>query len=250
MEVQRVSCDPHVAANRGRVAIQRGPLTYNVEDVDHSQPVQALVLKPDLTLDVAWKSDLLNGVMVVQGEGFMAIPNFVRLNRGGASQVWVIEDPTKITAVNYGPESNIDLEDVDDRTVDVVHVGVLNSESDHALQSDNSAHGRFRRGHWRHASNGGWFSYRMKVDSQSRQSVFCVYWGSDNGNRQFAIRVDGQEIGTQVLDNNQPDQFFAVEYAIPDQLVKGKDEVTVQLAAEPEATAGGIFDLRILRTRP
>ena len=35
MDVQRMRCDERVRANLGRVALVRGPITYNVEDVDH-----------------------------------------------------------------------------------------------------------------------------------------------------------------------------------------------------------------------
>ena len=45
---------------------------------------------------------------------------------------------------------------------------------------------------------------------------------------------------------NRPDAFFDVEYPIPERLTKGKKQVTVRFAAKPGATAGGIFDLRVL----
>lgn len=95
MEVQRVHCDERVAANLGRVALQRGPLVYNFEDVDHSQPVAKAVLAPGIEFKPVWQGELLGGVMALKGEGFTAVPNYVRLNRGGASQVWMIEDPAK-----------------------------------------------------------------------------------------------------------------------------------------------------------
>jgi hypothetical protein len=95
MEVQRVHCDERVAANRGRVAVQRGPLVYSFEDVDHKKPVRALVLPPDAEIKPVWKAELLGGVMALQGGGFTAVPNYARLNRGGASQVWLLEDPAK-----------------------------------------------------------------------------------------------------------------------------------------------------------
>lgn len=96
MEVQRVHCDPRVLANRGRVALQRGPLVYNVEDVDNQAPAASFVLKSDLSLKAVWKDQLLGGVMVIEGQGVLAVPNFARLNRGGASQVWLVENPAEV----------------------------------------------------------------------------------------------------------------------------------------------------------
>ena len=92
MDVQRVYCDERAAANRGRVAIQRGPIVYNVEDVDNDLDVRKLTLKPDATLTAEWNQDLLGGVMTITSDGFTAIPNYARLNRGGWSQVWIMED--------------------------------------------------------------------------------------------------------------------------------------------------------------
>ena len=91
LDVQRVHSDERVVANRGRVAVQRGPLVYSFEDVDHQKPVKDAVLAPDVELKPDWKADLLGGIMAIRGGGFTAVPNYVRLNRGGASQVWMLE---------------------------------------------------------------------------------------------------------------------------------------------------------------
>ena len=98
MEIQRISCDPRVQANLGRVALQRGPIVYSFEDVDQPQPVKSLVLKADLPLKATWKPNLLGGVMAIEGPGILAVPNYARLNRGGASQVWVVNDSTEAVA--------------------------------------------------------------------------------------------------------------------------------------------------------
>ena len=68
-----------------------------------------------------------------------------------------------------------------------------------------------------------------------------------SGNRRFRILVDDKEVGRQVLESDKPGAFFGVEYPVPEELTKGKKEVTVKLEAEPGATAGGIFDLRVLK---
>ena len=95
MDVQRVRCDERVAANRGRVAVQRGPLVYSFEDADQTKPIKQAVLKPEIELKPVWRGELLGGVMVIEGGDFTAVPNYVRLNRGGASQVWMLENPEK-----------------------------------------------------------------------------------------------------------------------------------------------------------
>ncbi len=250
MEVQRVRCDSRVAANRGRVALQRGPLVYSVEDVDHTNAVASIVLDPKLPLKAAWREDMLGGIMVITGPSLVAVPNFVRLNRGGASQVWLTENPEKVERSQAKPPENLPgFAEIQARTVDAVEIGDKRSENSHGIQGQRTSAGRAFGHSWRHASDGGWFSYRLKVESQGQHAVFCTYWGSDSGNRRFTILVDGKEVGRQVLDTNKADQFFGVEYPVPEDLTRGKKEITIKLAAEPGATAGGIFDLRLLKAR-
>ena len=248
MDVQRVRCDERVLANRGRVAIQRGPITYNVEDVDHALPVASLMLPKDAALKTAWQPDLLGGITVVQGGGLTAVPNFVRLNRGGGSQVWIVEEPDKIVHEQFPPPENLPgFAAILARTVDVVAIGDDTSEREHALKGERTSAGRAFGHRWRHAG-GGWFSYQMKLSGKAPHSVFCSYWGSDAGNRRFRISVDGREVGREELANNRPGKFFGLEYPVPAELTRSKSEVTVRIQAEPGATAGGIFDLRILKS--
>lgn len=261
MEVQRVYCDHRVRANRGRVALIRGPLAYNIENVDHAHDVRNLILPPDADLEATWKPELLGGIMAVQGaaqvqteEGLdtsklFAVPNYARLNRGGWSQVWITEDPEKTVKVGRQSEPVIKpivREELDKRTVDRVVIGKSESETEHDSKGERTGSGVFRNRLWRHAGD-GWFSYELQVRPDAPNTLFCTYWGSDSGNRQFDIQVDGQTIAHQALDNETPGEFFDVEYPIAESLTAGKEKVTVRFQADSGATAGGIFDLRIVK---
>ena len=261
MHVQRVHCDERVRANRGRVALIRGPVVYNVENVDHEGDVRDLVLPRDSTLADVWKPDLLGGVMAVEAPAvlhadsgprptrLLAVPNFARLNRGGYSQVWITEDPDKTVAPDVPPPPVIKpivRAELDRRTTDRVVIGNPESERRHNLQGAATTAGVFRNMLWRHAGN-GWFSYELAVRGDAENVVLCTYWGSDVGNRRFDVLVDGKKIGRQQLDRNEPGKFFDVEYAIPDELTRDKKKVTVRIQADAGATAGGVFDLRIVR---
>ena len=84
LKAQRVRGIEAIAATRGRVALRFGPLVYNIEQVDQDI---TQVLGPDSTLTAEWNEDLLGGVMVIKGVfagggKMMAIPNYVRNNRG------------------------------------------------------------------------------------------------------------------------------------------------------------------------
>jgi DUF1680 family protein len=247
MPVQRVYCDGRVQANRGKVALQRGPLVYSFEDKDHPQSVRSLVLRPDVPLKTTRRDDLLGGVTVIEGPGLTAVPNHTRLNRGGWSQVWLTEDPAEVAKnLPKPPQLVAGFAEIQKRTVDWVRIGDEASEHQHALQAEKSAAGEAFGHAWRHAGGGGWFSYRMKTATEGRQSVYCAYWGGDAGNRVFDILVDGKKIATQKLERNKPNEFFATEYPIPEDLTTGKTAVTIRFQAHPGATAGGVFDCRML----
>jgi len=91
--VQRVKVSNSVTnlftSNNGMVALQYGPLIYNVESAD--QPT-GLILNPIAPLSVQY-TNILGGFLKISstwsnGTPFIAIPNYSRLNRGGSSDVW------------------------------------------------------------------------------------------------------------------------------------------------------------------
>jgi hypothetical protein len=95
MDVQRMYCDKRVVTNRGHVAFQRGPIVYNFEDADHPNGVGTMAVGPNVQVSTQWQDYLFGGIMVLKSDDqpILAIPNYVRLNRGGCSQVWMLESP-------------------------------------------------------------------------------------------------------------------------------------------------------------
>jgi DUF1680 family protein len=86
LEPQRVVADDRITADSDLVALQYGPLVYNVETADNQNINRKL---GDAPLKAEWRPDLLGGVMVITGKWqdgspMTAIPNFVRMNRAGA----------------------------------------------------------------------------------------------------------------------------------------------------------------------
>jgi len=107
MSVRRVVTHNRVAEDVGRVAIERGPLVYCFEGIDHGGKVFHLTVPDDATLDAQFRPDLLGGVTVIRGLGqaairradrsvtseaaaLTAIPYYAWCNRGaGQMQVWM-----------------------------------------------------------------------------------------------------------------------------------------------------------------
>jgi len=104
MPVRRVLAHDSVKADRGRAAIQRGPIVYAVEAVDNAGRVSTLALPLSVVLTHEFRPDLLGGVGVVTGPGLAtngpgaaprhvqvtAVPYFAWANRGkGEMAVWL-----------------------------------------------------------------------------------------------------------------------------------------------------------------
>jgi DUF1680 family protein len=100
MPVRRVVSDERVAANQGRVALERGPIVYAVESIDNGGDVFNIVLPDAAALSAERRADLLGGVTVIKGralglypgddgrtvitreQDFLAVPYNVWSNRG------------------------------------------------------------------------------------------------------------------------------------------------------------------------
>jgi DUF1680 family protein len=132
------------------------------------------------------------------------------------------------------------------RRVDEVVIGEQDSEREHRMQGERTGSGSHLGHSWRHATNGGWFSYEMKVLPDRPMTLWCQYWGDERGERTFDVLVDNRKIATQTLLENKPGQFFQVEYQIPLDMTRGKRALTVRFQAHPGNFAGGVFGCETL----
>jgi DUF1680 family protein len=87
MEVQEITADENIEADRGRVALRYGPMIYNVEKADQQDISKSIGTAP---LKAEWRPDMFNGTMTIKGQWvdgspLLAIPNFLRTNRLGTT---------------------------------------------------------------------------------------------------------------------------------------------------------------------
>jgi DUF1680 family protein len=68
MPVEPMAAHPAVWQDAGRVALQRGPLIYCIEDVDQEAPVEQIALPEDVTLTSRFVDGLCGGVVIIEGE--------------------------------------------------------------------------------------------------------------------------------------------------------------------------------------
>jgi len=106
MPVKRVYTNHMVQANRGRVALMRGPLLYSLEGADNHFDVLKMVLPKTVKVEAQAVPGLLGGVVVLKGfgishnkhVGFTAIPYYSWDNRGIYQlATLLIEDKNKAT---------------------------------------------------------------------------------------------------------------------------------------------------------
>jgi DUF1680 family protein len=138
---------------------------------------------------------------------------------------------------------------IDARTVDEYRPGEQQSEVDHEQAGEKTSSGDWNERKFRHAQDGGWFSFRVGIKPDQPVELVCTYWGGETGNRTFDILVDGTVIATESLNQDKPGAFFEKTYAIPEALTRGKQRVEVQFRAHPGNFAGGLYGARILRRR-
>lgn len=70
MPVVMMEAHPGVRANAGRVAIQRGPLVYCIEEIDNGSNLSAVSIPGDAEFTAEYKEDVLGGVVVIKGKGY------------------------------------------------------------------------------------------------------------------------------------------------------------------------------------
>jgi uncharacterized protein len=94
LPVRKVLCDERVIDNRGKAALQRGPLVYCVESRDAGMPLDALRLGEETVLEARPMPGHLGGIVGIRGEGFTAVPYYAWANRGpGPMRVWLPNGP-------------------------------------------------------------------------------------------------------------------------------------------------------------
>ncbi len=107
MKIRKVVSNEKVAEDRGKIALERGPVVFCAEGVDNHGRALNLLLSKDVQLKSEFHPDLLHGVMVLEGkakaligngkkvarfkkQNFMAIPYYAWSHRGvGEMTVWL-----------------------------------------------------------------------------------------------------------------------------------------------------------------
>jgi DUF1680 family protein len=107
LPVERIKANPKVAADAGRVALQRGPIVYCLEAIDNGGQVRNLVIPPDAELRAAHRGDLLGGVTIIEGAALaMRRTNEFDKLYSTADRAAAGSEKTEFTAIPYYANAN------------------------------------------------------------------------------------------------------------------------------------------------
>ncbi len=133
-------------------------------------------------------------------------------------------------------------------TVAFAQPGQMQTERDFNQQGDDSAPVQLMERYGRRGTK--WFSFDLPVDAGHPMGLVVTFSNDARRKGSFDILVDGKKVGEQATERRSPEQdvrFFDVEYAIPSELVEGKQKVTVRFEASPGSDIPGVFGIRTIR---
>jgi len=261
MPIRRVLSRENVAANRGRIAVERGPIVYCIEGADHEGKVLNLYLPDESQLSAQHRSAVLGGVTVLMTQGRVVdrspdgaiversidltlIPYYAWCHRGANEmQVWIprtkdqaeippvptVASEAKVSASYcYGTDSPL----------------ALNDQREPKNSGDLSIP---RLTWWSHKGTTEWAQYEFNRPYQV--STVEVYWFDDTGHGGCRVPQSWRMLyrtneqwqpvqGTGVLEAKK-DQFNLAEFK-----PVTTDALRIEVQLQP-GFSGGILEWRV-----
>ena len=261
MPVRRVLANEQIEYDRGRVAIERGPLVYCVEGADHDGTVREMWLPDDAKLTPEHHSDLLGGVTVLKGEAsavyrtdddtvasrskpITMIPYYAWCHRGANEMmVWIARSPDLAIVPplpTIAGTSNVTAS----HTWQADHIAALNDR----IEPKNSIdHDIPRFTWWNHRGTTEWVQYDFA--EPATVSKVHVYWFDDTGRGSCRVPQswkllyrDGDQwkpVETSSEFSTDKDRFVRLDFTP----VK-TDALRIEVQLQPEFS-GGILEWRV-----
>jgi len=190
-EIRKIEAHPNVEDDRGKMALQLGPLVYCAEWPDYKDPeIMSLILKKDAKLTYEFQPEKLGGIHEISGEAFgakkinkkgdietyprafKAIPYYAWAHRGkGRMKVWI---PTSAESAQPKALPTIASESEVKASLKTNTLQGINDQ----LLPENSADKTHTLYHWWPAKNEThWIIYNFK--KQETVSECGIYWFKD-----------------------------------------------------------------------
>ncbi|MBN2137623.1 MAG: glycoside hydrolase family 127 protein [Sedimentisphaerales bacterium] len=192
MPVRRIIASEKVQADRGKVALQRGPVVFCLEGPDNGGKVLDLMIPDEAELKSEFRGDLLGGVVVITGEAgltkraidgqivpagkkpFTAIPYYAWAHRGrGQMTVWPARTPE---ASRPAPADTLTY--ISKTSASFVHVS-LDAIKDQAIPADSADSSSLQLDFWPHKGTTEWLLFEWEEEHEI--SSVKAYFFDDTG---------------------------------------------------------------------
>lgn len=159
---------------------------------------------------------------------------------------WEKETPQSIIPIQQKlAESEAAAAKLAAMTIDKVASGEQQPESDHFMESDNSATGINRNMHYRNAK--GWFSYNLIDKNKQAATLRVTYFGRDR-NKQFSILINDKPLAKVTLDGSKGNDFYTEDYTITEDILKSSTgTLKVKFLAADGSTTGDVYEVRLMK---
>ncbi len=198
MPVRRVIAIDSVEADRGKVALQRGPIVFCAEWPDNKDGhVRNLLLLDEAPLQTEFKADMLNGVQIITGKAFgfkvakdrrtlekteqdfTAIPYYAWAHRGrGEMAVWLAREESAVDPLKMPTIASTSR-------VSVSYGENPQAVNDQLEPKSSDDHGIPYYHWWPHKGTTEWIQYSLQ--NAEEISTVEVYWFDDAGTGECRI---------------------------------------------------------------
>lgn len=260
MEPRTVKANPQVEADRGRVAIERGPLVYCAEWPDNDFSVLSVLLsrKPSFTVenkpnllygiqDIKTDAQILNyddkGRVVLKDVKLTLIPYYAWAHRGsGEMEVWFSNELSAtrpVPAPTVASEGKIEASHVT-KAISAISDGLVPKDAD-----DRSV----PYYHWNPKKNSTqWLSYEFPVEKKFSNSTVYWFddapWGGCRVPQSWQILYKDKDGNWKPVENLSP---YGTEKGTSN-IVTFKPVMTKALKLEvklPEKNSSGVFEWEV-----
>ncbi len=191
MPVRRVLSHENITTNKGKVALERGPVVYCLEGPDNENQVLDIYIPDEATIESHYHPDLLRGVVTLSGMArtakrtldgkvvphserpFMAIPYYAWAHRGRAEMtVWPGRTPE-----GARPKPADTLTYVSQTTASYVHVS-LDAIKDQTIPTSSRDTSGLQLDFWPHKGVTEWIQFEWP--EKHTLSKLKIYWFDDS----------------------------------------------------------------------
>jgi DUF1680 family protein len=247
MPVRRVEAHEAVKDDKGRVALERGPIVFCAEFADNKNgQVLNLVLEDNIPLKAEFQPDLLNGVMTIKGQAevvrrtldgkiepvettlFKAIPYYAWAHRGvGPMTVWLAREPQ---AAKPLPADTL----AHTSKITVSSGGTVDALTDQLEPTSSNDHSTPYFHWWPKKGTSEWVQLEFKKPETISEAT--IYWFDDTGIGECRLPQSWR------LTWKNGDQWKPVENTVPYGTAKDRYNTT---SFKPVTTSAIRFEIQL-----